>query len=145
MHAPYVSTRTALSRRHLITSFGATAIALPLLDAMSPAFATAGTVRKEAPKRFVAMCAGLGFHCPHLFPEKPGVDYELTPYLSQLKDHRDHLTVISGLSHPNQQGNNGHASELTWLTSAQRPGLTGFRNTISLDQLIAEKIGIETR
>jgi hypothetical protein len=34
---------------------------------------------------------------------------------------------------------------LTWLTSAQRPGLAGFRNTISIDQLIAEKVGIETR
>ncbi|MBI2480595.1 MAG: DUF1552 domain-containing protein, partial [Planctomycetia bacterium] len=39
----------------------------------------------------------------------------------------------------------GHASELTWLTSAKRPGLAGFKNTISLDQLIADQIGIETR
>ncbi len=50
-----------------------------------------------------------------------------------------------GLSHPQQQGNNGHASELTWLTSAKRPGLAGFKNTISLDQLIANQIGIQTR
>lgn len=91
------------------------------------------------------MCAGLGFHTPYLFPDQPGRAFELSPYLEKLKDHRSNLTVISGLSHPNQQGNNGHASEMTWLTSASRPGLAGFKNTISLDQLIAQKIGIETR
>ena len=34
---------------------------------------------------------------------------------------------------------------MTWLTGARHPGLGGFRNTISLDQFIAEKIGFETR
>ncbi|MDB4662827.1 DUF1552 domain-containing protein, partial [Verrucomicrobiales bacterium] len=92
-----------------------------------------------------AMCATLGFHTPFLFPQQTGRDYEMTPYLAKLKDHRDNLTVLSGLSHPSQQGNNGHASEMTWLTSAQRPGLAGFKNLISLDQVIADKVGIETR
>ncbi|MCA9082373.1 MAG: DUF1552 domain-containing protein, partial [Planctomycetaceae bacterium] len=101
--------------------------------------------RNESPHRFVAACATLGFHGPYLFPEQAGRDYELTPYLKKLAKHRDKFTVISGVSHPEQQGNNGHASELTWLTSAQRPGLAGFRNTISIDQLIADQIGIQTR
>jgi hypothetical protein len=116
---------------------------LPFLEAMTPAFSQAAS--SEAPDRFVAMCATLGFHTPYLFPENQGRDYELTPYLQPLKDHRSDFSVISGLSHPDQQGNNGHASELTWLTSARRPGLAGFKNTVSLDQLIAEKIGHETR
>ncbi|MHC4877156.1 MAG: DUF1552 domain-containing protein, partial [Planctomycetota bacterium] len=124
-------------------------LGLPFLDAMIPAFgrSTLGADVKpgESPKRFVAACATLGFHGPFLFPEKSGRDYELTPYLNVLKEHRDQLTVFSGLSHPEQQGNNGHASELTWLTAAQRPGLAGFRNTISLDQFITEKIGHLTR
>jgi len=34
---------------------------------------------------------------------------------------------------------------MTWLTSARHPGLGGFRNSISVDQLVAEKIGVETR
>jgi hypothetical protein len=34
---------------------------------------------------------------------------------------------------------------MTWLTSARRPGLAGFKNTISLDQLIAADIGNRTR
>ena len=122
-------------------------LSLPILDAMSPTFGSAARAAESwsAPQRFVAMCAGLGFHTPFLFPEKSGRDYELTPYLSILQEHRASLTVLSGLSHPEQQGNNGHASELTWLTSARRPGLAGFRNTISLDQSIAAHVGIETR
>ena len=34
---------------------------------------------------------------------------------------------------------------MTWLTSARNPGLGGFRNSLSVDQRIAEKIGFETR
>jgi hypothetical protein len=49
------------------------------------------------------------------------------------------------LQHEEQNGANGHTSEMTWLTSAKHPGLAGFKNTISIDQLIAEKIGSQTR
>jgi len=91
------------------------------------------------------MNAGLGFHGPSLFPETPGKNYALTPYLEQLKAHRQDFTLFSGLSHPSQNGNNGHAAEMTWLTAAQRPGLAGFKNTISLDQLIAKQTGAATR
>ncbi|MEZ6126125.1 MAG: DUF1552 domain-containing protein [Planctomycetaceae bacterium] len=145
--AATIVTRTPVSRRYLLRGFGAAAVGLPLLEVMSPVFGSpdARSRTAESPKRFVAMCAGLGFHGPHLFPEAAGHNYELTPYLQQIKDHKDDFTVISGVSHPDQQGNNGHASELTWLTSAPRPGLAGFRNTISIDQLMAEHIGIETR
>ncbi len=143
MNTPYVSTRKALSRRHFLRGTGAAFLSLPILEAMTPTFVQAAA--PKAPKRFVAMCAGLGFHAPNLFPETPGKDYQLTPYLSQLKGVKEDFTVFSGLSHPAQQGNNGHASELTWLTSAKRPGLAGFKQSISLDQLIASQIGIQTR
>ena len=145
----HIQTRRPIDRRRFLRGTGAVAIALPLLDAMGPSLGQrtliAATRRTESPKRFVAACATLGFHTPFLFPENEGRDFELTPYLAKLKENLDQVTVISGLSHPDQQGNNGHASELTWLTSAQRPGLAGFRNTISIDQLIAGKIGIQTR
>jgi hypothetical protein len=140
--------RKRIGRRRFLRGTGAAALALPFLEAMGPTLgqrALAATESDQSPKRFVAMCATLGFHVPFLFPEREGRDFELTPYLSRLADHRDQLTLFSGLSHPNQQGNSGHASELTWLTSAQRPGLAGFRNTVSIDQVIAEHIGIQTR
>jgi hypothetical protein len=145
MNMPYLATRRSLSRRHFLHGAGGAVLGLPFLEAMNPSFARAIAPGTTSPKRFVAMCATLGFHGPHLFPTEAGKEYELTPYLSKLKEFRDDFTAISGLSHPEQQGNNGHASEMTWLTSARRPGLAGFKNTISLDQLIAARIGVETR
>lgn len=138
----HLASRIAIDRRHFLRGLGV-GISLPMLEAMTPAFAR--QAEPASPKRFVAMCAGLGFHAPFLIPEKTGRDYALTPYLDLLKEHRDRFTVLSGLSHPEQNGNNGHASELTWLTSAKRPGLAGFRNSISIDQVIANEVGIETR
>ena len=141
MNAPYLASRSALDRRTFLRGVGVS-LSLPLLDAMTPAF---GASSPGAPKRFVAMCAGLGYHGPFLFPEQAGRNYGSTPYLDLLREHRDDFTIMSGLSHPEQNGNNGHASEMTWLTSAKHPGLAGFKNTISIDQLIAQKIGIQTR
>jgi hypothetical protein len=93
----------------------------------------------------ITICTTLGLHAPSLFPETAGSDYELTPYLQHLKEHRDRFTLFSGLSHPNQAGKDGHSSEMTWLTAAENPGLSGFRNSISLDQFAAEKLGYVTR
>lgn len=146
MQPAFRVSKSPLSRRSFLRGTGATVLGLPLLDAMTGAIGRrAEGAAGPSPKRFVAACATLGFHAPFLIPTEAGRDYTLTPYLELLKDHRRDFTVLSGLSHPEQQGNNGHASELTWLTSAQRPGLAGFKNTVSLDQLIAEKVGIETR
>ncbi|MEO0448380.1 MAG: DUF1552 domain-containing protein, partial [Verrucomicrobiota bacterium] len=136
--------RTPLSRRHVLRTSGA-ALALPLFDAMIPVFGSRAHAAEKSPHRFVAMCAGLGFHAPHFFPDSPGPDPTRSLYLSPLKDLKNDFSLLSGLCHPNQQGNNGHASSLTWLTSAERPGLAGFKQTISLDQRIAQAIGIETR
>ncbi len=143
------TTRQPLARRAFLRGTGAAIVSLPWLEAMSPTLGRRVLAGESAtmpsPPRFLAICATLGFHTPFLFPENEGRDYPLTPYLQQLAGHRDHFTVFSGLSHPEQQGNNGHASEMTWLTSAQRPGLAGFRNSISIDQLIAQQIGLQTR
>ena len=136
----YLSHRKHLSRRHFIKGSGV-AVSLPMLSAMTPAFSAA----KKAPLRFVAMNAGLGFHSPNFIPQSEGLDYEAPQYLRELAKHRKDFTIFSGLSHPNSNGSNGHASELTWLTSAPRPGLAGFKNTISLDQLIARHVGAVTR
>ena len=136
----FIAIKTSLNRRAFLRGTGAT-VALPFLSAMTPAFAAGPT----APKRFVAMSAGLGFHAPNFIPTEAGAGYQAPLYLQKLEKHRKDFTVFSGLSHPNSNGNSGHASELTWLTSAPRPGLAGFRNTISIDQLMARHIGAATR
>jgi hypothetical protein len=60
-----------------------------------------------------------------------------------LKEHRGEFTVFSGVSHPDVDG--GHPADNCFLTAAPHPGRGGFRNTISLDQYIGERIGHLTR
>ncbi len=139
------ATKCHLHRRAFLRGTGAM-LGLPFLEAMVPAFATrAQAAVGQPPQRFLAMCATLGFHTPFLFPQETGADYALTPYLEPLKNLKGDFSVLSGLHHEEQNGANGHTSEMTWLTSAKHPGLAGFKNTISLDQLIAERIGTQTR
>ena len=67
--APPINTRRQLSRRHFLRGSGAVMIALPILEAMSPPLmCMADDSRSVSPKRFVAMCATLGFHGEFLFP-----------------------------------------------------------------------------
>lgn len=131
-----------LSRRTFLRSSGVS-LALPFLDAMWGRKALAADV--VAPKRLVTICASLGIYGPDFFPVESGDAYTPTPYLKMIEAHRKDFTIFSNVSHPDQNGRDGHASEMTWLTGARHPGLGGFRNTISVDQFIAEKIGFETR
>jgi|SRR5579862_8084523 len=128
----------AISRRQLLRASGV-ALALPYLEAMTPAFARTA----PAKRRMVAMNLGLGLHLPHLVPTAAGRDYALTPYLEEIQAYREQFTVISGTSHPGVDG--GHGAEKSFLTTAPHPNSASFRNSISLDQFAAEKIGLETR
>ena len=139
-----IKLKNPISRRSILRAAGVS-LALPMLDCLAPRLARGEVAKVQSPRRMVTVCASLGLHSPYLFPQETGRDYKMTPYLEMLKDHRDKFTLFSGLSHPDQSGANGHSSEQTWLTAAAHPGLAGFRNTISIDQLIAEKIGLETR
>ncbi len=60
-----------------------------------------------------------------------------------LQEHRKDFTVFSGVSCPNVDG--GHPAEVCFITAAPHPGSGSFRNTISLDQFMAERIGMLTR
>lgn len=145
--APYISTRRGLSRRHFLRGAGI-ALTLPLLESMHSVFAgpTAAEVTRAAdavPRRVFAICNNLGLVPDHFFPTATGRDYPLSPYLETLRDHRDQFTVFSGVSHPDVDG--GHPADNCFLTAAPHPGRGGFRNTISLDQFIAERMGHLTR
>jgi len=127
-----------ISRRQMLRASGV-ALALPYLEAMTPVFARSA----PAKRRMVAMNLGLGLHVPHLVPTAAGRDYALTPYLEEIQAYREHFTVISGTSHPGVDG--GHNADKSFLTTAPHPNSASFRNSISLDQFAAEKIGLETR
>jgi hypothetical protein len=143
--APFVATREALSRRRFLRGAGV-ALSLPMLDAMVPAFARAATTATgptAKPRRMLGICNNLGLRPDLFFPAGAGRDYVASPYLELLKAHRNDFTVISGVSHPNVDG--GHPSDISFLTAAPHPASSSFRNTISLDQHIAERIGTLTR
>src|SRR5260221_10968682 len=136
----FISTRRVCSRRQFLRGTGV-ALALPFLDAMVPAFAREAKVLP--PRRMLAICNNLGLVPEKFFPEQAGRDYTLSPYLEELRDNRDEFTVFSGVSHPDVDG--GHPADNCFLTAAPHPGSGGFRNTISLDQYVSERIGHLTR
>jgi BMFP domain-containing protein YqiC len=139
----FVSTQRAVSRRQFLRAAGIT-LSLPLLDSMLPAFAKAAVTEKTTkPRRMLAVCNNLGLLPDQFFPKETGRGYKLSPYLEHLREHRDDFTVFSGVWHPDVDG--GHPADICFLTAAPHPGSGGFRNTISLDQYIAERIGHETR
>jgi hypothetical protein len=131
----------SLSRRSFLRGSGV-ALALPLLDAMVPAVVR-GQAATPAPRRMVAIETNLGILPQFFFPTRTGRDYELTPYLNILRGHRNDMTIFNGVSHPNVNG--GHPAEQVFLTAAPHPGSGSFRNTVSLDQIAAERIGVQTR
>jgi hypothetical protein len=91
----------------------------------------------------LAVCNNLGLLGDQFFPTGTGRDYVASPYLQHLQAHRQDFSVFSGVSHPNVDG--GHPADVCFLTAAPHPGSSSFRNTVSLDQHMAEQIGTLTR
>jgi hypothetical protein len=130
------------NRRTFLKAAGVS-LALPCLDAFSPSRAFADTVPMR--RRMVCLCTPLGLHPPSFFPEKTGRAYETTPYLDILKDFREDYTVISGLAHAGMSPGFAHQASASFLTGVPGAGRPGFRNSISLDQFAADRIGQQTR
>lgn len=135
-----------LTRRRLLRGAGVS-LALPALEALPWLDGTARAASADhgaaSPLRAIFISNNLGVLPKPFFPAQAGRDYAASPYLERLAAHRDRITVISGLSHPNVRG--GHSTENCFLTAARNPTASGFRNTISLDQFAAERIGHLTR
>jgi len=129
-----------LSRRAMLRGAGIT-LGLPLLEAMTPAFAAVKETKQA--KRFVGMSLALGLHNPNLVPEGAGSDYKPSRYLAGIQDLREDFTVVSGSSHPGVTG--GHTAEGSIFSACPNARGSTTRNTISLDQLMAKHLGHETR
>lgn len=131
----------SVSRRAFLRGAGV-CLSLPLLDVMRPALGAAASAANK-PRRMVAIQTNQGILPQFFFPAKPGADFELSPYLKLLERHRQDFTVFSGVSHPEVDG--GHCAERVFLTGAPHPGGPTFKNSVSLDQVAAEQIGVATR
>lgn len=141
---------SVLHRRTLLRAAGA-GLALPLLEAMIPGTARrARAMTAAAPRRMVAIHVPLGMMPQSFFPARSATgdagaagSGPSSPYLDLLADHRGRFTVFSGLSHPDVGGNH-HAGQC-FLSGAPHAGQPTFRNSVSLDQLAAETVGLDTR
>jgi hypothetical protein len=135
MNFPHIPKTT--TRRRFLRGLGVT-LGLPLLEQ--------NFLRAESqtpPKRMLLISNNLGVLPQHFFPKDKGAGYTLSPYLNELAAFKSDFTIFSGLSHPAVTG--GHSTENCFLTAARDPTRSGFRNSISLDQFAAEKLGQQTR
>jgi hypothetical protein len=144
--------RTPLSRRTALRGLGVS-LSLPFLEAMLPrSVHAAPSTYKPIPKsgtkptpRIIFCYVSNGVNILDWMPPDSGKEYKLSPTLETLKDHRANFSVLTGLGHPHSEG--GHSGADTWLTGANLRAVPGkdYSNTISVDQVIAEKIGAQTR
>ena len=142
-------TKTALSRRTVLRGIG-TALALPFLDAMTPAFAR-GQQRVTAPLRFggvyVPNGAPIGNSPTTSWMPKAAGELEITPILTPLADHRNHITVIGNLSRAGGKNATDHAvSSAGWLSGvvAKQTEAQDISLGITIDQVLAKHIGQES-
>ena len=141
-----------LSRRAMLRGMGA-CVALPFLEAMLPrrAYASESTYRplphsmtKPTP-RVIFCYVPNGVNILEWVPTTAGKGGNVSATLAALQEHRERLSVLSGLGHPKATG--GHSGADTWLTGADLTATPGkdYTNSISADQMIAEKVGRNTR
>ena len=140
--------KTDFNRRTFLRGAGAL-IALPALESIGfRRFASAATKASIAiPKRAVFMGIGFGVTKQTWYPAKEitGANYELTEGLSPLARHKKDFTVVQGCA--NNYSNEAHWGSTFWLTGANRYSVPGqnMANSISADQVVAQKLGKETR
>ena len=135
-------TRKHLARRTFLKGLGAT-VALPLLDAMVPAFASNV---KQAPR--------LGFvYVPHgmvmnrFTPKTAGKGFAFNDIAKSLEPYRNRLNIVSQLHHRAADTSAVHSlSPTTWL-SGVRPkptqGVDAYAG-VTADQIAAAAIGQDT-
>ena len=137
--------RWQISRRQVLRGVGVS-LALPLLNSMAkPTLGAPSLPTPSKPKRSVFLYIPNGVNTLTWQIEKAGTDYEFSKPLQSLERHRADVTPISGLHHPKVLGKH-HNCDKVWLTGADVPSDGGaFRNTVSVDQLMAEVQGASTR
>nr|WP_288944926.1 DUF1552 domain-containing protein [uncultured Marinobacter sp.] len=126
-----------IDRRHALRGLGSF-IALPLLECMTLARDTPS----PAPRRSAFIYIPNGVNTLDYQITTPGKDFDFSRSLKPLEKHRDVVTPISGLHHPGSLGHH-HNCQKIWLTGGQL-GPTD-RNTISIDQQMAEVTSPHTR
>ena len=141
-------TKKALSRRTFLRGAGV-AVALPMLDAMIPAFAKPAATSPV--KRFGVVYHPNGVIYDKWLPTGTGSNFELSYTLQGLEKLKDKVTVVTGLfsdqAEANGDGGGDHSracgSYLTGVHVKKSDSLV--ENAISMDQILAKAYGDETQ
>jgi len=134
----------SLPRRTVLRGLGAT-VALPLLDAMLPAFSLRGRAAGSPVHRFQAFYVPNGMAMEYWSPKGQGSAFELSPILEPLGAFRDQMLVLSGIK---SSWNYIHAGASgSFLTGTPRGGRNEVEiiADVSMDQLLARQFGKETQ
>lgn len=145
-----IVTKMSLPRRTFLRGVGAT-LAIPLLDAMVPAFTPTAKSAAAPVRRLGFVYSGNGYLRDHWVPKAVGSSFEFTPALQALAPYRDRLLIVSGLANLQAEamgdatGPHSRASA-AWLTGAHAKQTEGadVRAGTSADQIAAAALGTET-
>ena len=141
-----IVTRKALSRRTVLRGAG-TAVALPFLDAMAPALSA--SPRRPVRMAFVYVPNGIMMNGWN--PDYEGKLGELPRILKPLEPFKDDILLLGNLTHNSGRalldgaGDHGRCCA-AYLTGIQpRKTLIDIKSGVSFDQIVANKIGNQTR
>jgi hypothetical protein len=145
-----IVTGKSIDRRALLRGTGA-ALALPLLDAMTPARAVEAT--RPIRLGFIEVPNGIMNLNNEFAPKAPGPLNELTPILQPLADFKDRMLVVSGLDNQTAAGLNfeiagDHPRACTAFLTASHARMTSgadLKAGISADQIAAREFGKYTQ
>lgn len=143
-----IITKQHLSRRTLLKGLGVT-VALPMLDAMTPALATAAE-KAKAPTRLFFGAVPNGIEMKAWKPQGVGKDFEFTRILKPLESLREDLLILTGLAHrtgiSKEAGDHARAGG-NYLTGVHPKRTTGadIEVGVSVDQIAAQALGNKTR
>ena len=144
-------TKKALPRRTVLRGMGSL-VALPLLGAMVPALTATGRTAAAPISRLGFFYAPNGMFLPNFHPTgNGGRDYKITRILSPLKDYREQMIVVSGLSNnglvsPNEGGGVHTRAHGGWLSGVlpKRTEGADIEAGKTVDQFAADELGKDT-
>ena len=123
------------------------ALALPLLDAMVPALTPTVKTAAAPRKRLGCVYIPHGAIMDRWTPTAAGSNFEFTPILKPLEPFRGSLNIVTNLTRPEQDVDTNHAgAPASWLAGVPPKRTAGpdYSLGITLDQIVARKIGQET-
>jgi len=139
--------KKSLSRRTMLKAMG-TAVSLPFLESMIPAFTPLARAAAMPPRRFGAVYFPNGAIMQQFTPKTVGSGFEFTPILKPLEAFKNQLVVATNFtrSHPGSQVGDHAVSAAGFLTGVwpKRTEAEDVLANTTIDQIIAQKIGQET-